>query len=246
MVALLLAMHTVPPPAPLRLHYRVVSSSTIDLGGGTAPLVLKLSAFVAITLTDSAAGQVANVNIYWSAFDGGAMAASLPPQLQADPKDVTLHGYFRDGQPILLVPSAPNLQVMQLIPAIQLVLTGTRTVKPGDRWIDSTIVDTSSAASSTRKRLITTWTVTPGAGTAAEIHGAIAGTTTLAAGAMRLEIPTTGTSRITTNSGAQAKSASSVTSGQGDLKLGTETVLMKVRNEMSATLFPTASWGAIP
>lgn len=247
MLALLLALQTMPQsPASVRLHYRVVSSSTIDLGTGSAPLVLKMSAFIAVTLTESTAGRVADVSIYWSAFDAGAMTGSLPSQLLADPNGVTLHGYFRDGRMISLVPSAPNLQAMQLIPAIRLVLTATRSVRPGDRWLDSTTTDSISAAASSQERLSTAWTVKPGAGGGAEFEGAMTGTTTLAAGGMRLDLPITGSSRLTTHTERQARTASSVTTGQGDLKIGTGSLVMKLRNEVSATLFPTAAWAAIP
>ena len=247
MLALLLAIQAGPQAAPpLRLHYRVASTSTIDLGTGAAPLVLKMSAFIAITLTDSAAGRFAEVRVYWSAFDGGAMAVSLPPQLLADPKDVTLHGYVRNGRLTSLVPSTANLQAMQLVPAIQLVLAATRSATAGDRWTDSSTTDSTSAAATSRTRSATTWTVNKGTGNETEFDGTITGMMALDAGSQHLSLPITGNSRLTTHGDQQANTASQTTSGQGELKIGAGSLPMKVRNEVTATLFRTAAWAAIP
>ena len=247
MLALLVAMQAVPQAAPpLRLHYRVASISTIDLGTGAAPLVLRMSAFIAITLSDSTAGRFAEVRIYRSAFDGGAMAASLPPQLLADPKDVTLHGYVRNGRLTSLIPSTPNLQAMQLVAAIQLVLTATRPAAPGDRWTDSSATDSISAAATSRTRSKTAWIVKQGAGGGTDFEGTITGTMTLEAGSQRIELPILGNSRLTTRGDSQASTASQTTSGQGELKIGAGSLMMKVRNEVTATLFRTSVWSVIP
>ncbi len=246
MLALLLAIQGVPQAAPpLRLHYRVASTSTVDLGTGAAPLVLKMSAFIAITLSDSAAGRFAEVRIYSSTFDGGAMAASLPPQLLADPKDVTLHGYVTNGRLTSLIPSTPNLQAMQLMPVVQLVLTATKSATPGDHWTDSSSIDSTSAAASSHTRSTTAWVVKQVAG-GADFEGAISGTMILEAGSQRLDLPISGSSRLATRGDHQASAASQATAGQGELKIGAGSLVMKVRNEVTATLFRTAAWAAIP
>ena len=63
MFVLLVSLHTIFAPVPAApVHYKLINKSTVDLGmGGMPPIALTMTAFVSITMTDSAAGKLANV-----------------------------------------------------------------------------------------------------------------------------------------------------------------------------------------
>lgn len=247
MLALLLAVHaaTGPGPGPV-LHYRIVNRSTVDAGPGTTPLVLTMSAFVEISVTDSASGQVANVTVRWSRFDAGVMATSLPPQLLEDATGMTLRGFAVNGRTASVAVAAENLQAMQLVSAIQLLLAGTRSARDGERWIDSTSADTAVVTAASTTLLVTRWAANRTAGGKVQFDGTATGTTTLAAGAMQLALQTSGTSHLAVADGQLPLTVTSVASGQGTMSLGAAAVPVKVRTEVSATRFRTEAWAEIP
>jgi hypothetical protein len=237
MLMLLLALHIPIPPAP-PAHYHLTNKVAVEMAMMPAPIVLMQSAFVSISRIDSAGGQFVTVVIDSSSFDAGPMTASLQAQMGADPKDVKLTALVVNGRIASSIDaSVPNLQAMQLVPAIQLLLAGTRTSKPGDSWVDSTIADTSAASSGmTKAAVITSWKASNGAGGAMQFDGDVTGTMTISA--MQMEIQTTGSSRVTARPRELPTVATSQTSGQGNMNMGGQTLTMKVSTDVSATLVP--------
>jgi len=240
MLALLLSLHALAGPGPVDpVRYKLVNKSSVDLGmGGMGAIELTMSAFVSITLSDSAGGRIAHVVIDSSTFDAGQMAAMMQGQMGDDPKGVSLHAYFVNGKAKSIVPSAQNVQAMQLVSAVQLLLAGTRTSKAGDSWVDSTVADTAVSAMTTRASLVTQWKASPAGAGAVQLDGAVTGTTTFGNGQMQMDMQTTGTSHITTRPGALPSVATSSTTGSGNMNLGGQSMTMKVGTEVSATLIP--------
>ena len=240
MFALLLAVHTIIGPVPVApVHYKLVNRSTVDLGmGGMGPIALTMSAFVSVTLTDSAAGRVANVVIDSSTFDAGEMGAAIAGGMGASPNGVTLHAYLINGKTQSLSPSAPNVQAMLLASAVQLLLTGTHGAKAGDAWVDSTVADTAVSAMTSKASLVTAWKATGAAGGTMQLDGAVTGTTTFGGGQMQMDMQTIGTSRVNGRAGQLPDTASSSTSGTGNMNMGGQAMTMKLSTEMSVTLIP--------
>ena len=241
MFALLLSLHTLFGPTPLvPVHYKLVNKSTVDLGmGGMAPIALTMSAFVSITMTDSAEGRVANVVIDSSTFDAGEMSAAIGDQMGGSPNGVTLRAYFINGKiQQQITPSTMNLKAKQLAPVIQLLLAGTRTAKPGDAWTDSTVADTAVSAMTSKASLVTLWKASSGANGTMEFDGTVTGTTTVGGGQIQMDMQTSGTSHASRRPGQLPSTATAATSGAGNMNMGGQSLTMKLSTEMSATLIP--------
>ena len=241
MFALLVSLHTIFAPVPAApVHYKLINKSTVDLGmGGMPPIALTMTAFVSITMTDSAAGKVANVVIDSSTFDAGEMGAAMAGAMGDSPNGVTLRAFVVNGKLLQQVtPSAMNVQAMQLAPAIQLLLSGTRSAHAGDTWTDSTVADTSVSAMATKASLLTQWKATAGTAGAMQYDGTVTGTTSVGGGQMQLEMQTTGTSHVTTRVGQLPATATSASSGSGSMNMGGQAMTMKLSTEVSATLIP--------
>jgi hypothetical protein len=239
MLMLLLALHTPIRPTPVApRQYHLINKVTVEMAMMPAPIMLTQSAFVSISTTDSAAGQIVTITIDSSSFDAGAMTANLQAQMGADPKGVVLRAYVVNGRIASSIdPSMANLQAMQLVPAIQLLLAGTRASKPGDSWVDSTIADTSAAsAGMTKAAVITSWKVSDGAAGAMQFDGDVTGTMTISA--MQMDIQTTGSSHVTARPRELPTMATSQTTGQGNMNMGGQALTMKVSTDVSATLVP--------
>ncbi len=239
MLMLLLALHTPirpAPPAPSRFH--LTNKVTVEMAMMPAPIVLMQSAFVSISSADSAAGQLVTIVIDSSSFDAGPMTATLQAKMGADPRGVKLTAYVVNGRIASSIDaSRPSIQAMQLVPAIQLLLAGTRTSKPGDSWVDSTVADTAAAsAGMTKASVITSWKASGGAAGAMQFDGDVTGTMTISA--MQMEIQTTGSSHVTARPRELPTVATSMTTGQGNMNMGGQAITMKVSTDVSATLVP--------
>src|SRR5947207_1681269 len=110
MSMLLLFVHLIGPTPAAPQRYHLTNKVSVEMAMVPAPIVLSQSAYVSITLTDSAAGRVAHIVIDSSAFDAGQYGAMMQGQMGEDPKGVTLHAYVVNGRAISIDPSAQNAQ----------------------------------------------------------------------------------------------------------------------------------------
>ena len=226
------------PGAPAAARYHMVNRSTVVVGDGAQTIVMTMSAFVSVTMRDSADGHVAHVAVDSCSFDAGEMTAMLPPQLLESAKGTSLDAFVRNGRMIHVVPSSSVMQTMQLVPAVQLVLVGTRATHAGDSWVDTTHSDTTVAVASAKGTQVTSWTAAASPGGGLDITGAVNGTTSVGGGMMQLEMQMTGTSHVTGSAGELPRSASSSTSGAGTAGAGGGSMAMKLVNEMTVTSIP--------
>ena len=117
--------------APLR--YKIVTRTNTDIdltaaGQGSQTIALVSTTFVTVNLSDTAGGQLANIVVDSSAFDGGAIAAQLPPAMLAIPRErpsISLSSMASRSRPIL--PTPMSVQAVQAAGGIELFLTGLRT-----------------------------------------------------------------------------------------------------------------------
>ncbi len=236
MLMLLLALHTPRPAAP-PARFHLVNKSTVVIGDGAQTIVMTLSAFVSVTTRDSADGQLAHVLIDSTTFDAGDITAMLPPQLLESAKGTSLDAFFRNGKAVQLTPSAAIAQTMQLAPAVQLLLVGTRMTKAGDTWVDTTRSDTTIASGTAKGSQITAWTATTNPAGGMDLTGTVHGTTSVG-GMMQMEMQITGTSHVTGMPGTLPRSAASSGSGEATANVGGGSMVMKVVNDVTVTAIP--------
>jgi hypothetical protein len=232
MIMLLLALQT-PDTAPaLRLNYRIVSRTTIDLESDTTSRVTLISAFVTIAFTDSAGGRIARALIDSATFEGASAAAPVKESAAG----ITLRGFFVNGSTAAVTPSTDNLQAAFIAPALRLLMAGTH--RGGASWIDSTTGDTATAAAKGSGTTATRWTPRqPSDGSTLHLDGATTGSMALSAGADTLRVQADGTSTLTVKPGQLPTAANSSTAGRGTLAIAGRPLLLKLTNEIAVTLF---------
>lgn len=233
---------SVPGHAPLR--YKIVTRTNTDIdlsaaGQGSQTIALVSTTFVTVNLSDTTGGQLANIVVDSSAFDGGAIAAQLPPAMLADPKGATFHLFVVNGKsksPIL--PSPMSVQGAQAAGGIELFLTGLRTSKPGDTWTDTTMSDTTTAGASAKRSRVSTWTAKPDQGGALQLDATWTGTTSAGFGQAQIEMKVAGTSHVTAVSGGLAQKANSTGTGSATMNVAGMNLPMKVTTDVTTTQLP--------
>lgn len=157
------------PPTPL--HYRIESRTTSDqdltsIGRGKVSGGLATTAWVAVTLSDSADGQIARIAVdSLKLAPAGAMAAQLSQAAANVAADsargawvqvFSVRGLIR-GTPR---PSSQNPALGAIMQAVGVLFPGLRTnVKVGDKWADTTKVDTDVQGGHEAGNIIASWSV---------------------------------------------------------------------------------------
>ncbi len=245
MLALLLA--ALGPVAPVRMdtaHYHITSTTKSDLdlsalGQPDQSVVITVSAFVSVTLDDSAGGKAVHVRIDSSSFDGGSAAQYLPPEMTADPRGAEYDVMVVHGRPASrVVPTPMSMQAAQLAPAVALLFAGLRTAHAGDTWVDTVRSDTTIANATSTGNTVTTWTVKPGTGDALEFDGTWIGTTSVGSGQMQMDLQVNGTNQATAASGTLATHATSTGTGKATMNLAGQAVPMLVTTHLAADRLP--------
>ncbi|MES1259651.1 MAG: hypothetical protein ABUL71_03580, partial [Gemmatimonadota bacterium] len=159
---------TLPSP-PVR--YRIEAKTTADqdltsIGRGKVTGSLTSIAFVSVTTTDSAEGQVARVVVDSMTLEPvGAMTAQLSAanaKAAADSaRGLWVHAYTVKGTirgtP---QPSSPNPALAAVMQAVGVLFPGIRTnIKLGDAWADTTKIDSDVQGGHQTGRIVATWKV---------------------------------------------------------------------------------------
>ena len=247
MLTLLLSLHMPagPVPAHAPLRYKIVTRSNTDIdlsaaGQGSQTVTLISTTFVSVTLTDTAGGRLANIVVDSSTFDGGAVAANLPPEMSADPKGATFHLYVVDGKSKSpLLPTPMSIQAAQAAGGIELLFAGLRLTKPGDTWTDTTRADTTMNGSSAKGSRVAIWTArNADQGGALQFDATWTGTTSAGFGQAQMEMQVTGASHVTAVAGELAQKANSTGTGGATLNMAGMSLPMKVTTETTTTQIP--------
>ena len=91
-----------------------------------------------------------------------------------------------------LLPTPASVQAAQAVVGIEMLLSGLRSAKVGDRWVDTVKSDTAMAEGSSKGSRIANWTVKAGEGGQLEFDATWSGTTTNNVGGMQMEMMMTG------------------------------------------------------
>ncbi len=168
-LALAVTQGPVTPAAPMRYRIEAKTASEQDLtslGRGKLSGSITTTAFVAVTLVDSAAGQIARVAVDSIRLEPtGEMTKSLPVSAAGPVADsargtyvraFTAHGAVRSSPQA----SSPSPALAPVIQAINVLFPGLRSgLKVGDSWADTTNVDTDAQSGHQSGRIIATWKV---------------------------------------------------------------------------------------
>ena len=203
--ALAVLQGPVPPPSP-PVRYRIETRTTADqdltsIGRGKVTGSLTSIAFLSVTTTDSAEGQVARVTVDSMTLEPvGAMAVQLPAASAKAAADsarglwvhaYVVHGALR-GTPR---PSAPNPALASVMQAVGVLFPGVRTnIKTGDAWADTNRVDADVQGGHQIGTIIANWKVLGSEDGAFVLEGTSA-TTVTTNGASGQVLTTRGSSR---------------------------------------------------
>lgn len=232
------------PPMQAPAHYKIVSKTTseLDLSAMGAPsqsVVISVSAWVSVTLSDTTGGKLAHVVVDSSSFDAGAITAAMPPEMTASSQGSVFHVYLVNGKPHgPMLPTTPNMQAVQLVPGLELLLAGTRPTRAAETWIDSSKADTTVESVGAAVTRVTNWTAKAGAGGKLEVDGTWKGTTTVgSAGPMQMEMQMSGTTHVSGVPGLLSEGSSTGT-GQANMNIGGNAIPMKVTMDVKTTAVP--------
>ncbi len=148
------------PPATSTVKYRfdLKSETTVDLsvvGAPTQVTNLSLSAWVAMTLSDSAGGKVIHVIV--DSLMSETTIPQITPATLDSAKGGMIHGFLDPTGHVKNLTATPRgnpllASVQGVVNALfPRVKAGT---KPGDRWIDTTEVNNSGDGNNTKVKLI--------------------------------------------------------------------------------------------
>ena len=244
----LLSLHLIagPTPVPVRapMHFTIVAktSTQLDLSAMGAPaqdIVMTVSGFVSVMITDTVGGKLASIVVDSSRFDAGMFTTQMPPAMTASSQGTVFHVYLVNGKANAPISATPvSVQSAQLVPGIELMLAGMRPTRLAESWVDTTKSDTALAEGSTASTRITTWTATAGNDGRMQTDGTWAGTTTVGAGPMKLEMQMTGVVHVTGMPGALSETGRSTGNGQANMNMGGNSIPMKVTTEVTASATP--------
>jgi hypothetical protein len=247
MLTLLLSLHGMtgptPVPRPAPMHYKIVSKQSIDIdlsamGQSVMNIVMTSTAFVAVNVSDTTGGKVVNVVVDSSSFDGGAVAAQLPPDFTASSTGAAFHLYLVNGKPSGPIAPVPvTIQAAQLASGIELILAGMRPMKDASTWADTTVADSTSPSASALARTIT-WTAKAGSAGRMQVDGAWTGTASVGQGMTKMDLQLTGTAHVVAMPGALSESGTSTGSGQASMNMGGSSIPMKVTMDVSTSTMP--------
>lgn len=178
MLAMVLALAViqgpVTPAAPL--HYRIEAKTTSEqdltsMGRGKLTGGLATTAFVSVTLTDSAEGQIVRVTVDSMKLEPTGQMTTALPLAAAGPVADSARGSFVRSYAVRGAlrgaPQASNASpaLATIVQAMNVFFPGLRSaMKVGDSWADTTNVDTpvqgNGVTGRQTGRIVATWKVT--------------------------------------------------------------------------------------
>lgn len=226
-----------PPQAPVRYKIDLKTSQEVDLsamGGPKQVSDMTASAWVTVTMSDTAGGKLAHLVIdSLVATPTGMMAQQMTDEAIAEAKGAFFHLYVVNGK-VSGTPKpsieSPVLGMVQQ--SLSLLFPGHKMgAKVGDTWSDTTKSDTSNEGGSQTGTTVTEWKVLSLAGDGYVMEGESKGSMTATQGGGELNIATkmTGTQKVTTS----ASGPSSV--GENTMKIDATVITSQVPDPIPVT-----------
>lgn len=203
MTLVTIANITPTPSAPMRYKIDVKSSQEMTMAGAKQSMDVTSSAWVTVTMVDSASGQAARVMIdSMTLVPTGMMAQGLPPEAASEAKGATIDLYLMggkvQGKPKM---SVQNPAIMLIFEGVNLLFAGNRAkLAVGDNWADTTRIDNTNDGGSQTGLVVTMWKVLSMDGDAYVLEGDATATMNAeqGGGAVNIATKTTGKQTVTT------------------------------------------------
>lgn len=208
--ALVVAALSVPTPRASSItKYRVEQrlnqeADATALGGGKQALALKTTAFLTVSLTDSAGGRAVKMVI--DSVKGDSLPQGVTPDLLEKAKGTVVTAFSPANGGVTAVKApAESVAGLGLASMVNLlVLRPPKSMKVGEAWTDTTETANPVGGGTLQSRTVTNWKVAGtearGGVTAAKLDGAfassIAGAQETPGGAMDIEGTGTGSSSV--------------------------------------------------
>lgn len=231
-----------PDKAAQRYRLDLVVMQEVDAtaaGQGIAKSDITSSAFVAVTMSDTAGGRLAHVVIDSVTMTvSGPLAAQYTSELATALKGQSLHAYIVDGKMVgAAKPSVEGNPVMTLVlPVMNAMFPGVGSRASAERWSDTTRSDVATEAMTQHNQAVVAWTVTGREGNLLSLTGAGTGTISMenpdnqASGAVTTSVT------VTTVIGGPARSTRLTSSQQLSVLVPALSDPIPVKVETDATL----------
>lgn len=169
------------PTAPQRYRIEVKVQQEVDataLGGGKQSTDMGVIGFLSVTMSDTTGGQLAHIVVDSLAYSPGKEAPAGIADEPGTAKGVFFHAYIVDGKVKGgMKPNTPHQLVALMAGGIEALFPGVRpTAKAGEKWSDTTKVDSESEGTKTNSTTMIDWTVTGGTTGAMTYEGTSTGT----------------------------------------------------------------------
>ncbi|MES2123462.1 MAG: hypothetical protein V4503_02120 [Gemmatimonadota bacterium] len=236
------------PVGPLRYKIEMKSSQEVDLsamGAGKQVGEISAVAFLSVTMSDSAAGQLAHIVVDSMTLEPtGSMAAAYDPTTAAGAKGGFYHVYVVGGKvqgtPTPSVSGNPALSI--LAQAVTVMFPGTTRagLKSGDSYTDTTTSTATTDAGTNNSTAVTVWTMKGMEGDAMMLEGESNGKMTIDGGQTAVSGTNKGTRKMTSTAKGPVKNAvinttvdlAAVPSGMSDV------IPVKGTSSLTVTLLP--------
>ncbi len=203
------------PPGPVHYRVDVGASQDVDasaVGGPQNTTKFDLTGYLAVTMSDTAGGQLAQMVIDSVTLPAGAqlpMGVGSPDSARG----ISFHAYVVQGKVSTVPPpSSPNALAAIFGGAIGVLFPGVHAnAKVGDSWTDTTTAKSSDNGNARTTVTVTKWTVTAVNGDEMTVQGNATGTTegpvSTSAGDMLLKGTMSGDRNVTTTAAGPASHA---------------------------------------
>lgn len=198
--------------APMKYKVTLNVSQSLDTGDQQMASTLSSVAFIAVTMSDTTGGQIANIVVDSVTFDAdGMLGAQFPAALISATAGQSLRAYIVDGKvsgaakwsddenPVLATVGGSALG------ALFVGLEDSR--KVGDTWADTTAVAPENAPNGIGNNQVITWKVTDANGGALVVDGSSTGSITGSNQGADFSGTIEGTIAVTSPSGGPARAA---------------------------------------
>jgi hypothetical protein len=230
-------------PATMRYKVDVAVKQAVDLtpmGQGVMDSDINAAVWVAVTMSDTAGGQLAHLVIDSMSVEATGMAgAQFPQEAVNAARGVFFHAYIVDGKvkgtPTLSVEN--NIAVMVLgAPALSALFIGMpEGKKMGDTWTDTTTTAAEGGTGMSGQSIVE-WKVTGMDGEAYVVTGTSTGTVSGEQQGQQISGTVEGTTEATTTPGGPAKSATVKTTQAIEVLVPQAPDVIRVQSTSSAVV----------
>lgn len=226
-----------PQQAPMRYKIDLKTSQEVDLsamGGPKQASDLTASAWVTVTMSDTAGGKLAHIVVdSLVATPTGMMAQQMSEEAITEAKGAFFHVYVVNGKVSgSPKPSIENPALGMVQQSLSLLFPGHKMgAKIGDTWSDTTKSDATTEAGTQTGTTVTEWKVLSMDGDGYVMEGESKGTMTATQGGGELNIATkmTGSQKVTTSATGPSKM------GETNMKIDATVITSQVPDPIPVT-----------